>query len=157
MSQLIPAPSETSSKEKSYKSLRKGDSQVWFFFFFFGVFFVFFFFFFFLVILGICIWYFPFLRSWTFMRKRSSEVTFFPFIHPFVLRTSFFLVNYNCDVSYDLLWCPNGLEVDRKWNRPWTRSAHPSVCPSVRKWTGSVCPSIPNTSLTSLTNLMRGI
>ena len=66
----------------------------------------------------------------------------------------FFLVNYNCDASYDHLWCPNGPEVNRKWtgsDRKWARSGlEVSICPSVRL-------SIPNTSLTSLTNLMRGI
>ena len=67
---------------------------------------------------------------------------------------SIFLVNYNCDASYDHLWCPNGPEVNRKWtgsDRRWARSGlEVSICPSVRL-------SIPNTSLTSLTNLMRGI
>ena len=65
-----------------------------------------------------------------------------------------FLVNYNCDASYEHLWCPNGPEVNRKWtgsDRKWARSGlEVSICPSVRL-------SIPNTSLTSLTNLMRGI
>ena len=45
-------------------------------------------------------------------------------------------------------------------NRKWTRSGlEVTGCgPEVRqKWTGSVRLSIPNTSLTSLTNLMRGI
>ena len=81
-------------------------------------------------------------------RKGSLGVTFFPcvyvclFVHKFweIARDGWIwqgLVNYNCDASYDHLWCPNGPEVDQK-------------CPSVRL-------SIPNTSLTSLTNLMRGI
>ena len=87
-----------------------------------------------------------------------QESLFFPSVRmsvrPQILGNSFFLVNYNCDASYDHLWCPNGPEVNRKWtgsDRKWARSGlEVSICPSVRL-------SIPNTSLTSLTNLMRGI
>ena len=77
-----------------------------------------------------------------------------PSVCPQILGNSFFLVNYNCDALYDHLWCPNGPEVDWKWpevDRKWAKSGlEVSICPSVRL-------SIPNTSLTSLTNLMRGI
>ena len=58
------------------------------------------------------------------MRKGSLGVTFFS-VRPQILGNSFFLVNYNCDASYDHLWCPNGPEVNRKWTG------------SGRKWTGS--------------------
>ena len=50
-----------------------------------------------------------------------------------------FLVNYNCDASYEHLWCPNGPEVNRKWtgsDRKWSGSG-PEVdwkCPSVRPY-----------------------
>ena len=110
-----------------------------------------------------------FFRSQAFMWKGSLEVTFFPSVHPSTNFTKFiFLVNYNCDASYDHLWCPNGPEVNQKWtgsDRKWTGSAihpsfHPSVilsvCPSRSGLEVSVCPSVPNISLTSLTNLMRG-
>ena len=40
--------------------------------------------------------------------------------------SQFFLVNYNCDASYDHLWCPNGVEVTGNG---------PEVG---QKWTGSV-------------------
>ena len=45
-----------------------------------------------------------------------------------------FLVNYNCDASYEHLWCPNGPEVNRKWtgsDRKWIGSVHLSVHTSV--------------------------
>ena len=86
-------------------------------------------------------------RSRAFMRKGSLGVTFFPSVLKFLL-------NYNCGASYDHLWCPNGPEGDWKWqevDRKWARSGlEVSTCPSKRL-------SIPNTSLTSLTNLMQGI
>ena len=47
---------------------------------------------------------------------------------------SIFLVNYNCDASYDHLWCPNGQEVNLKRtgsDRKWTGSG-PEV---IQKWT----------------------
>ena len=49
---------------------------------------------------------------------------------------SIFLVNYNCDASYDHLWCPNGPEVNQKWvgSGPEVDWKCPSVCPYV-------CPS----------------
>ena len=47
----------------------------------------------------------------------------------------------------DRKWTRSGPEVDRKWARS---GLEVSICPSV-------CLSIPNTSLTSLTILMRGI
>ena len=65
------------------------------------------------------------------MRKGSLGVTFFfrPYVCmsvcPQILGNSFFMVNYNCDASYDHLWCPNGPEVNRKWpgsDRKWVRS-----------------------------------
>ena len=59
------------------------------------------------------------------------------FVREQILRTSIFLVNYNCDASYDHLWWPKGPEVDRK--------CHQTFRLSVQKWTGSVrlsvCPS----------------
>ena len=47
----------------------------------------------------------------------------------------------------DRKWTGSGPEVDWKWTGS---GLEVSICPSVRL-------SIPNTSLTSLTNLMRGI
>merc|ERR1712020_655360 len=83
-----------------------------------------------------------------FMRKGSLGVTFFsvrPSVCPQILG------NF---ASYDHLWYPNGPEVNRKWtgsDRKWARSGlEVSICLSI-------CLSIPNTSLTSLTNLMQGI
>ena len=67
-------------------------------------------------------------RSYFFLR---------PYVRPQILRKSFFLLNYNCDASYDPLWYPNGPEVNRKWtgsDRKWTGSD--------RRWTGSVHLSI---------------
>ena len=65
------------------------------------------------------------------MHKGSLGVTFFPvcmYVRPYVRKfweIHFFLVNYNCDATYEHLWCPNGPEVNRKWPG------------SDRKWTGS--------------------
>ena len=84
-------------------------------------------------------------RKWTGSGQKSGPEVDWKFI---------FLANYNCDASYEHLWCPKGPEVNQKWpevERKWARSGlEVSICPSVRLF-------IPNTSLTSLTNLMRGI
>ena len=57
----------------------------------------------------------------------------------------------------DQKWTGSGAEMDRKWTGS---GVHPSVRPSfylsVRPEVDWKCPSVPNTSLTSLTNLMRG-
>ena len=75
------------------------------------------------------------------MRKGSLGVTFFSVrmsVRPQILGNSFFLVNYNCDASYDHPWCPNGPEVNRKWTgsgpevgQKWIGCVHLSVRTSV--------------------------
>ena len=51
------------------------------------------------------------------MRKGSLGVTFFPSVRMHVRMSAnfgkfIFLVNYNCDASYDHLWCSS---IDCKW------------------------------------------
>ena len=51
-----------------------------------------------------------------------------------------------------------GDQMDRKWtgSGPEVSSNLPSVRPEVDRKCPSVCLSVPNTSLTSLMNIMRG-
>ena len=80
----------------------------------------------------------PLFRSRAFMRKGSLGVTFFPSVCPSVRKfwEFHFLVNYNCDASYDHPWWPNGPEVNRKWARSFMKK-----CPQHTRILDHPCPS----------------